>query len=249
MKKQAGILLIAAGLIAASAQEDFRPDKTKGWRPSLTPVDEVYTVTKAAPRILSAEIFKVDPDAVYELSGKFRNTGSEPQKKLLFFGAEAYSAADKLIGSPQVNIFPGTETELAKDLKKGDKTVYVKDASKWNKKNSAAVIAYQIKDGLADLPNPLHSPNITKVEKQGDVWAISLKMPSWNAFPAGTPIRQHAHGPGRTFFVCQYRQIAPGKWQSFKGRISGIAPHGAVLNKWWKGTVSARICIQATPGM
>ena len=243
-----GFLLFSGNVLLRA--QDFKPDENGGWIPALEKREGVFTVgSKKSPRVLSSLAFKVDPDAVYELSGKFRNNGSEPQKKLLFFGAEAYTAADKFIGSPQVNIFPGTETELAKDLKKGDKTVYVKDASKWNKKSRAAVIAYQIKDGLADLPNPIHSPNITKVEKQGDVWAVTLKMPSWNAFPAGTPIRQHAHGPGRTFFVCQYRQIAPGEWQSFKGRISGIAPYGAVLNKWWKGTVSARICIQATPGV
>ena len=249
MKKQAGILLIAAGLTAASAQEVFRPDKTKGWTPALTADNEAYTVPKAAPRILSAEIFKVDPDAVYELSGKFRSDGSGPKNKLLFFGAEAYTAGNKLIGSPQVNIFPGTETELAKDLKKGDKTVYVKDASKWNRKNRAAVIAYGIRDDLADLPNPIHSPNIAGIEEESGMWAVHLQRPSWNVFPAGTRVREHAHGMGRNFFGASYRKINSGEWVEIKGTISGIAPHGAPARQWWRGTAAAKICIQATPGV
>ena len=91
--------------------------------------------------------------------------------------------------------------------------------------------------------------NIAKIEKQGNIWAITLKNPSWHAFPAGTRVRQHAHGPGRIFFVTMYRQILPGEWQSFSGTISGLSSSGVPLKKWWRGTDTARICIQATPGV
>ena len=249
MKKQAGILLIAAGLVTAAAQEGFIPEKNGGWTPALTAVNGEYTFTKAIPAVRSVAVFKVDPKGTYQLSGKFRNDGSDPQKKLLFFGAEAYTAANKIIGSPQVNIFPGTETELAKDLKKGDKIVYVKDASKWNAKSRAAVIAYRIQDNLADLPNNIHSPNIAKIEEESGLWAVHLQRPSWNAYPAGTRVRQHAHSIGRTYFVSSYGQVKSKEWTEFKGTISGIAPYGATMRQWWRGTATARIIISATPGV
>ena len=250
MKSKTGILLaLTAGLIGAYAQEGFIPEKAGGWTPRLTGADGVYTVSKKTPRILSAAAFKVDPKGTYQLSGKFRHDGSEPQKKLLFFGAEAYTADNQHIGSPQVNIFPGTETELARDLKRGDQIVYVKDASKWNRKSNAAVIAFRVQDNLADLPNRLHSTNIAKIEEKDGVWAVHLKNPLQTAYPAGTRVRQHAHGMGRTFFVANYGVVKPGDWMEFKGTISGIAPHGALRRQWWRGTVSARILIQATPGV
>ncbi|MBQ9503110.1 MAG: heparinase II/III family protein [Lentisphaeria bacterium] len=241
------IFLAAASSLLPAAEEVFAPAKNGGWLNAASGRDGVFVCGKG--RVLSALEFKVEPDAVYRLSGQFRSDGSEPRNKLLFFGAEACTADGKVIGSPQVNIFPGTETVLARDLAKKDAAICVKDASKWNTQTRAGVVAFGAKDGLADLPNAVHSPNIVKIEKQGDVWSITLKNPSWNAFPAGTPVRQHAHGPGRNFFVCQYRKIAPGQWRRFSGKISGIAPHGAPLNKWWRGTAGARVCIQATAGV
>lgn len=246
MKKQF-FLFISTLLCCGLAAQNFVPEKNGGWKHISPGKDGVFTVGKM--RVLSVFEFKVDPGAVYKLSGKFRSNGTAPQNKLLFFGAEAYDAKGRVIGSPHVNIFRGTETVLAKNLAKKDKFIYVRDASKWNTKTRAGVVSFDIQDDLADLPNGTHSPNIVKIEKQKDIWKITLKNPSWNAFPAGTRIRQHAHGPGRNFFVCMYRKITPDKWQSFSGQISGIAPHGAVLHKWWKGSKTARICIQATPGV
>ena len=84
--------LLFSGSVLLRAQ-DFKPDENGGWIPALEKREGVFTVgSKKSPRILSALAFKVDPDAVYELSGKFRSDSSEPQKKLLFFGAEAYTA-------------------------------------------------------------------------------------------------------------------------------------------------------------
>ena len=249
MKRNVSILALLAAAVAAYAQDGVIPEKNGGWNPAITTVNGEYTMTQKTPKLLSAAAFKVDPKATYQLSGKFRTDGSDPQKKLLFFGAEAYTAANQLIGSPQVNIYPGTETELTKDLKRGDKIAYVKDASKWNRKNGAAVIAFRIQDNLADLPNNRYSPNIAKIEEKDGEWAVHLKMPIWNGFPAGTRVRQHAHSMGRNFFVANYGQMKSKEWTEFKASISGISPHGATLRQWWRGTATAKICIQASPGV
>ena len=173
MKKQF-FLFISTLLCCGLAAQNFVPEKNGGWKHISPGKDGVFTVGKM--RVLSIFEFKVDPGAVYRLSGKFRSNGTAPQNKLLFFGAEAYDAKGRVIGSPHVNIFKGTETVLAKDLAKKDKFIYVRDASKWNTKTRAGVVTFGIKDNLADLPNGTHSPNIVKIEKQKDIWKILIWM-------------------------------------------------------------------------
>ena len=241
--------LLAAGMLAPVMAQDLNPEKNGGWQPAKTGKNGEFSIVKGDRMVLSAAIFEVDPKATYELSGKFRSDGSDPKNKLLFFGAEAYTPGYQIITSPQVNAFPGTETELAKDVKKTDTVLYVKDASAWNVKTSAGVVAFNAQDNYADLPNPRCTSNIAKIEKNGDVWQITLKGGAYHAFPAGTRVRQHAHGMGRTFFVAFYKPVKSEQWTEIKGKISGIAPFGAARNQWWKGTASARICISGTPGV
>ena len=239
--------LLAAGLLLPVTAQDFIPEKNGGWKPAMESQNGEYVIQNEQ-RIVSAAAFRVDPNATYELSGKFRSDGSDPQMKYLCFGAEAYTPDFRVIGSPQINVFPGTETELAKELKAGDPAVYVKDASNWKQKNGA-VAALDIKDGYADLPNFNYTPDIAKIEKEDGVWRIQLKRPSSKAFPAGTRVREHAHGQGRTFFAASYRRILPGEWREVKATVSGMAAYGMSRTQWWKGTSAASICIQGTPGV
>ena len=247
MKKM--LPLLAAGMLAPAMAQDLIPEKNGGWQPAMESKNGEYVFVSGKEKVLSSAVFKVDPQATYELSGKFRSDGSEPQKKLLFFGAEAYGPDHRIIGSPQVNAFPGTETELARNLKAKDSILYVKDASRWDTKTRAGVVAFDVKENYADLPNYKYTPNIAKIEKKDGVWEIKLKSPCPHACPAGTRVRQHAHGMGRNFFAASYKPVKPGQWTEVKGTISGIAPFGAARNQWWKGTASAKICIQGTPGI
>lgn len=71
---------------------------------------------------------------------------------------------------------PNTDTVLADAVKKGDKVIKVKDASKWDKRNFK-IVAFNTKADLSDLPNRTFSSNITKLEQKGDVWEITLQAP------------------------------------------------------------------------
>ena len=249
VKIPTGILLLLSMGVIAQDVADFQPERDGGWRPKAEQRNGENILTEKTARITSERIFEVDPGATYRLSGKFRSTGGDSESKTLFFGVEALDSAGRVIASPMVYIIPGTETELAAELKRGDQAAIVKDASKWDAKSKARVIAFGAKENLADLPNRTYSPNIQSLESSGGVWKITLQRPSPAGYPAGTKIRQHSHGMGRTYFAANYAKLQGGQWREFSGTISGIAPSGAGRNKWWKGTVKGRIILNGTPGI
>ena len=247
MKKMLKIAAaILSGTIMATEPMDFQPERDGGWQPKAESQDGETVLTEKQPKVVSVRIFEVDPNAVYRLSGKFRSKDS--CAKTVRFGVEALNEKGSVIYSPCVFIINGTETELAEDLKSGNSTVMVKDASKWDQKSNARVIAFNVKDDLDDLPNMQYSPNIKKIEQVDGMWKITLNRPSLSNFPVTTRVRQHSHGLGRIYFAANAKKCRGDQWQEFSGEISGIAPSGAPANKWWKGTKKARIIILGTPG-
>ncbi len=243
------LFLMLPGMLLASGAADFMSERDGGWREKPEVQNGEIVFTEKIPRVISTATFKVDPEATYRLSGKFRRTAPDGGKNLLFFGAEALTEKGRAIGSPTVFIYPGTETELVADMPKGAISATVKDASKWNTKSNACVIAFNAENNLADLPNFQYSPNIKQIEEKDGNWLITLAGPTSTGFKAGTKVRQHSHGPGRCYFAASYRQVAGEEWKEVSGTISGIAEHGAPLNKWWKGTASAKVIISSAPGV
>lgn len=248
MKKMLKIAAaILSGTVMAAEPTDFQPERDGGWQPKAETKDGTAVLTAKQAKVVSARSFEVDPNAVYRLSGKFRST--DPAQKTLFFGMEAMNGKGAVISSPAVFVIRGTETELVEELKKGDTTVTVKDASKWDRNSNARVIAFNVKDDFGDLPNMQFSPNIRKIEQADGVWKITLIRPSGSDFPAATRIRQHSHGMGRIYNAAFSKKMQGEQWQEFSGEISGIAPSGAPANQWWQGTKKARIIIAGTPGI
>lgn len=242
------ICLIPAMLFASEATE-FLPSRDGGWNPEIAAAEDGFLITKETSRLTSNTSFEVDPKATYKLSGKFKRSPSAPPKPLLFFGLEALDKQGRGISSPAVFIYPETETELTSDLPAKGTGVTVRDASKWNTKSNACVIAFNVKDNLADLPNFSYSTNIKKIERKDNAWLITLAQPAWAGFKAGTKVRQHSHGLGRIYCAANYRQIVWDDWHEINGTVCGIAEHGAPANQWWKGTVRAKITISAEPGI
>lgn len=238
---------VFTGTVMAAEPLDFQPERDGGWQPKTESKDGETVLQEKQTRAVSARIFEVDPNAVYRLSGKFRSP--DPAQRRVRFGMEPLNEKGSVINSPCVFIIDGTETELAEDLKSGDCTAMVKDASKWDQKSSARVIAFNIKDGLGDLPNMQYSPNIKKIEQANGMWKITLVRPAGINLPAATRVRQHSHGLGRIYTAANSKILrGNSKWQEFSGEISGFAPSGAPADKWWKGTKKARIIIDADPG-
>ena len=110
-------------------------------------------------RVWTQEMVPVDPAKSYILSGEFR-TVKEPgtNSPAVFLGVISYDAQKRQIARSMVDAIEGTETELVAPAAKGDKTLIVKDASKWIKTPSAFAIAFDVQpEALASTSARLHA--------------------------------------------------------------------------------------------
>ncbi|MCP3965400.1 MAG: hypothetical protein GY750_01035 [Lentisphaerae bacterium] len=249
-------VLIAASLFAAfnafADHSDLPMNKSEwegGQMQAVTNVNqgddwEMCLKVTGPATLLSKRTFPVDTYQEYELSGKFKSTGNHKGK--LYFGLACYDKDQKRIRPENVYNIPGTETVLAADCKKGDTVIKVKDASKWQQ-NKLACIAFNIDDSgqFKDLPNRnLSTHNITKIEKKGDLWEITLKNPCNVAFTAGTKVREHRIAG--SYMYCAARGILmSGAWQEFKAKVRGILPSGYSAGQFWPGTKYVKVLILA----
>ena len=227
--KKVLLLTVCAVLCHFLAAQTFSPDRDGGWKFAKTGKNGVFTVDKM--RVLSLREFKIDPNAVYKLSGKFRSNGSAPQNKLLFFGAEAYDANGKFIGSPQVNIHKGIETVLAKDLAKKDKVIYVKDASKWWRSNY-----FRLKIG-----SYITGRDLGIVRKKEGYYLVQLQQPCGITAAAGTPVYLQCNGTADAFFGGTMRGL--NNWRSIDA-LSNTKNHAFSPRHLRPGTKFARLLMR-----
>ena len=152
MKKLFLMALCAAGFLAF-AGEEYEFDRVSDWLPSknITQKGERLLV-KGQTMMVSKKFFDIVPGKMYkiELEGKRVGSISTP----VYFGFDQYLANGKrLVRRENVDIVPGTECTLAKEIKKGDSVVYLdKDAGKW-KKLGHTYLAVNVKKDQSDLPN------------------------------------------------------------------------------------------------
>lgn len=142
---------------------------------------------------------------------------------LVLYGFSPATENGRAIAAVNIQTCAGTFTEVIEAAKKGDKTIKVKDASKWTNSASAAV-AINAKEDYSDLPN--FKVFISAVEskvKDGDAWVITFKKPLNMAIPAGTFIRQHMQGG---YLYVSSRTIPNGKSATVKHTVTGQAPQG-----------------------
>ena len=246
MKRTLSSLLgiCSAFCIFGGEQTDFQPSRDGGWQPAVIEKNGVFTVPGKTV-LRSVKKIKVDPTAKYQLSGKFKSTGTPGQR--LFFGFEGLNAKGLMISSPSVQLVPESETELVEDLKKGSKTALVRDASKW-KNLRLSLPVFGAKKDMSDLPNSNFGPGIAKIEKLARNWQITFRTPVKRDYSAGEIIRQHYYGAGRIYTAAAGSKLNDSEWKTFSGTIEGISPHGTPLKQWWKGTRSACIVILSEPG-
>lgn len=188
---------------------------------------------------VSSGAFAVDPAKTYRLSGKFKASAPWTQGNLLF-GLAPLDGSSKPIFSNYVNPVKETETTLAKDAAAGDTVLTIANSSKW-KNNDHVLIAFQAKEGLADLPNAAVA-SIVKVENN----EVTLKEPLKTSYAAGTPVRQHESGNSYMYSGAAYEKVPADKWTEFSGEISGESASGLSAAQWWKGTKMARILLLAS---
>ena len=160
-------VLAAAGVLCGA--ESIAPQTLSDWagvNQNVTQDAEgVITMKPKSTTISSKKAITVDPAKTYKLSGKFRKVPGSTVDTRIYFGLASCDEKGNPIPSGAVIVMPNTDTVLADAVKKGDKVIKVKDASKWDKRNFK-IVAFNTKADLSDLPNRTFSSNITKLERR-----------------------------------------------------------------------------------
>ena len=161
------------------------------------------------------QIIDLEPDARCRISARVRSANGKPG--YIHLGILPLDEAGTPISAAKTAYRDGTFTEVTEAAKKGDRSITVKDVSRW-RKNGAHVVAFAAKEDLCDLPNHRLSGTISAVEsgKSGG-GVIRFKTPLPFDVPVGTAVRQHASG-GRYQYVA-VAPVKPGKnWQEIRSQ-------------------------------
>ena len=182
---------------------------------------------------VSNETYRIDPTKTYRLTGKFK--ALKPEKGWFIFGLAPLDGSWKNIQPDAVNIVNGTDTVLAKEAKKGDTTLVLKDSAGW--KNGAYLqVKFNTKPDLSDLPNREGIP-FSRIE--GNI--VTLKTSLRKDYPAGTAGRQHESGNSYMYSGAAYQNVPADKWVEFAGEISGESRSGISPRQFWRGTRMVKI--------
>jgi hypothetical protein len=161
---------------------------------------------------------KVKAGKKYAISVKLKQL--EGKNSYVFIGFIPYTKSGAVI-KPQngYNHTKGSFTVLTAATAKGDKSITVKDASKW-KTGKYFVAAFNAKQDKSDMPNFDIISGCVKIEKN----TITLKNVLKKAYSAGTKVRQHRYGPT---YIYTKNGSAPTVWSTWKGE----AVQGEMLRK------------------
>ena len=235
--------LTAAEIVSIKEPADFMT-------PKRVFKDGESVLFKGNGTLLSAQKLVLDPAKKYQISGEFRlKDGQEGAiSGNIYFGYVPYDANNKEIHPFSLIVVPKSATVIAKEAKKGDKVVYVKDASKWNMKTPYGGIAFNVKDDYSDLPNrDVIGVRKGNIKQNGDVWEITLNKPLTKDIAEGTKVRQQMSGA--TYIYNSPTRKAKSDWGKRTGVISGrIAKTGNPSNQLWPGTAYVRVMVLVSGG-
>ncbi|MFA6103954.1 MAG: hypothetical protein WCV67_12880 [Victivallaceae bacterium] len=245
----AAIAILAGNALSAGDAAALNPKTSGEWlcnwsdkgSAALTAAEaENALACKGVTALSSKTAVQIDPEKSYKLSGSFKLApDSKPSK--FYFGIMPLNDKGQLISSESVGAIADTETELAADCNPDDTVVKIKNGDKW-KVGQFFMIAFKADDSgkKADLPNTeLSGWNVVKVEKNGDVFDLTLKNKCGKKYAAGTKIREHRCG-GTYIYIGADNKDVTADWTE-----SAAAFKKADL---WPGTCGAKILILANYG-
>ena len=243
-----GVTLAAGNLIDNGGAEDAA--SVKKWRKGLIQNTEDKVSGQASFQAnakntwaYSQKYIPIDPSKTYKLSGYFKSIGKDQGR--CYLGLVMYNAKKRSIPRNSISVYKGTLTELAEDVKAGDKVIKLKDCSKWQKTGlNRKTIAWNAKKDFSDLPNYTISSILVKLEKKGDIWEATLKKPVKKNYPAGTQVREHYTGGGYSYIAAAYKPV-PTEWKKYTGTVKGIAKYGAPSKQFWPGTKYVKVVVIA----
>lgn len=209
--------------------------------------EQIFTVKKNAS-LFSNQKLTLDPAKKYRLSGEFRCIqGKSPN---IYLGFAPFDAKDRRIRPAHVLSQKDSLTELAENVKAGDKVVKIKDASKWDTVFPYTNIVFNAKEDFSDLPNfEVLSLEKGSIRKAGDVWEITLKDAAKKAYPAGTKVRQQKDGA--TYIYTASAGPVKQEWTTRTGVISGEVlkeMNSTTTNRLWPGTTSVQVMVMVLGG-
>ena len=213
---------LAVSLSAETIKYDLKLDFSNN-RQSAVTEDGVLTYT--GPGTLIFKPVKLNPAAKYTLTFDMKQNGTAKAFPV-YGGFYCYNKTGRLITHESVYYTEASFTELAKDAKVGDRSITVKDGSMWKKDTQ---VAFNAKKDKSDIPNYDIAKYTTKIEKQGDVWVISLSTPLKKAYAAGTNVRQHLSGG---YIYSSIVRVPTSDWKTYTGTING--------KDMWVGSVTIR---------
>jgi hypothetical protein len=181
----------------------------------------------------------------YRLSGEFKAAPGSAAGDYIRFGLVP-STEWSQIQPVNINIVPGTATELAADCKETDTIIKLKDASKW-KGNILTVVAFDVDPGdkMRDMPNfNISKTGAVKLEQKDGIWLLTLKQPCGRNYPAGTAVREHCAGWSLIYAGSPKLELKP-EWQKIDVVIEPGEVAQANINRWWQGTQKTSFCIEA----
>ena len=223
-------LLFAFAAALSCAEADFKPGKGE------------FELKTYGRRAYKSKSVMIDTGKAYWLTGTYRTAGEPTEISL---GMELYDADGDQIYPFMFTAFPGSETELAAPLAKGDSEIKVKDAAKWrldSGKFAVPVIdfkARKIRPGDLAL-------EVRKIVREKGVWVLKLAKPAPLALTAGTKLRRHA---GRAPFNAVWRGMIDGKKRTFGKLILPGEKYDPASHHFYPGTRSGRIFTIAPKGV
>jgi len=241
-------VLLAAGALAAQEQtQTFNsPDYWKAAEPKLSAaVSMVDGILTAKGRVMVVgKKFPIDLTKKYTLKLSVMSPNAEGKVfSQVYAGFNVFDKNGRQISSLNVNVMPGTLTEVAADAAKGSKVITVKDGSKY--KAGFKTIMAGAKEDLSDLPNFNYLGTVKAVEQKGDVWEITLERPLTSAVKAGTMVREHSMAG---FIYTAGIKNARKDWATMQGTITGEKRASWSSTAWPTGAVTAQIIILADWG-
>ncbi len=249
MKKVMKLMLGAAAVMAAGslAAQTTTFNKAADWKKNklVSDGDGVLNVACVSSQAMltAAKRIDIDPSKTYTLKFSVRAPDAVTEPFSLILGGFAvYDKNGRAVSCIHSGVIANTQTEVAAGAKKGDTVLTVKDASNIKASPEYGIVA-GAKQDLSDLPNrDILSVGLKKVEKDGDVWKITLIRPLARNVKAGTSVRIHLNGG----YVYTAGVKYVGKdWVTMSGKIKGIEVGSWGRNVWPAGTAKAEFIILA----
>jgi len=231
-------LLALAVTGSVCAEQEYKLKNTDDWlRNGSVTFQKDCAAVKGRVMLASKQFFDIDPVKTYKLEVELKQTAGVPATH--YVGFELFDKNGKAISVASATPLAKTDSVLAKPVKKGDTSLFIKANPNWLKV-SYMTIAWNTKSDYSDLPNHnIAYSGINEVKTANGVTELVLSKPFTVDLPAGTSIRQH--GAGGYMYTAGSGKASGEKFRKFSGKAKGQLKSGYNNQQWAVGAVKCRV--------